>query len=355
MKILISGICGFAGSTLAVALREVLPDSEIAGFDNFVRPGSETNRLRLRALGVPVHHADLRIASDIAALPASDWVLDAAALPSVLAGVDGRNSSRQLIEHNLIGTVNLLEYCRVHRAGFTLLSTSRVYSIPPLAALPLRGESDAFTPDETRPWPAGFSARGVNESFSTAAPISLYGASKVASETLALEYGATFGFPVWVNRCGVLAGAGQFGQAEQGIFSYWLHAWKAARPLRYIGFGGTGRQVRDALHPRDLAPLLRSQMLASVGTQPRIANISGGTTSAISLAQLSAWCATRFGPREVTADLQDRPFDVPWLVLDSTLAEQTWNWKPATPLAAILDEIASHADANPQWLDLSRP
>ena len=67
-----------------------------------------------------------------------------------------------------------------------------------------------------------------------------------------MEYAAGFQVPVWINRCGVLAGAGQFGTAEQGIFSYWLHAHSARRPLRYLGFGGHGYQVRDALHPRDL-------------------------------------------------------------------------------------------------------
>ena len=65
-------------------------------------------------------------------------MIDAAANPTVLAGVDGQTSSRQLVEHNLLGTVNLLEYCRRHGAAFVLLSTSRVYSIEPLASLPLR-------------------------------------------------------------------------------------------------------------------------------------------------------------------------------------------------------------------------
>ena len=75
---------------------------------------------------------------------------------------------------------------------------------------------------------------------------------------MALEYGLSFGFPVWINRCGVLAGAGQFGTAEQGIFSYWLHAHASRLPLRYIGFGGHGYQVRDAFHPADLAKTARS-------------------------------------------------------------------------------------------------
>jgi CDP-paratose 2-epimerase len=64
------------------------------------------------------------------------------------------------------------------------------------------------------------SAAGATESFSTEAPISLYGATKLASERLAQEYANSFGVPVWINRCGVLAGAGQFGTAEQGIFLF---------------------------------------------------------------------------------------------------------------------------------------
>jgi CDP-paratose 2-epimerase len=76
-------------------------------------------------------------------LPVADWVIDAAAQPSVLSGRDGKTSTRQLLEHNLIGTINLLEYCRASRAGLILLSTSRVYSIPALTQLPLRAESSA--------------------------------------------------------------------------------------------------------------------------------------------------------------------------------------------------------------------
>ena len=55
-------------------------------------------------------------------------MIDCAANPSVLAGVDGQISSRQLMEHNLVGTINLLEYCKKYKAGLILLSTSRVYS-----------------------------------------------------------------------------------------------------------------------------------------------------------------------------------------------------------------------------------
>ena len=354
MRILLSGACGFVGSTLARAL--VGFGHQVSGFDNFIRPGSEANRLELKKLGVKFFHADLRSASDFESLPACDFVIDAAANPSVLAGVDGRTSSRQLVEHNLAGTINLLEYCKQHRAGFILLSTSRVYSIAPLAALPIVAERGAFRPDPRTPLPPGLTAHGLDETFSTLAPVSLYGATKLASEVLALEYGESFRFPVFINRCGVLAGAGQFGRPDQGIFAFWINSWLRRRPLSYIGFGGHGHQVRDCLHPLDLMPLLEKQLAAPALTPAdRIVNVSGGAASAMSLLQLSEWCEKKFGPHTVAVDSMPRPFDLPWIVLDSAKASRVWSWRPQTPLAAILEEIAAHAQAHPEWLDISAP
>ncbi len=356
MKILISGVCGFVGSTLARALLQSGRGHQIYGFDNFIRPGSETNRAELKALGVKLFHGDLRAASDLETLPACDWVIDAAANPSVLAGVDGKTSSRQLIEHNLGGTVNLLEYCKQHRAGFILLSTSRVYSIAPLAALAVDAVNGAFRVASGTPLPAGVSVAGVDETFATLAPISLYGSTKLASEALALEYGETFQLPVFINRCGVLAGAGQFGRPDQGIFTYWLNSHLHRRPLKYIGFGGHGHQVRDCLHPRDLVPLLEKQFAAPpMPATDRVANFSGGLASARSLRQLTDWCDARFGPHPVTADPAPRAFDIPWIILDHAKATRLWHWRPAISTDAILDEIAAHARAHPGWLDISAP
>jgi CDP-paratose 2-epimerase len=355
MRLLISGICGFVGSTLARALLEAHPGLSITGLDNFIRPGSQTNIDVLRRLGVRLHHGDVRAASDFETLAPAEWVIDCAANPSVLAGVDGRTSSRQLVEHNLFGTLNLLEFCKQHRAGFILLSTSRVYSVPPLADLPVVAQDGAFAPDTSRPLPPGLSAAGVSEGFSTAAPVSLYGATKLASEALALEYGGSFGLPVYINRCGVLAGAGQFGRPDQGIFAYWIHSWARRRPLKFIGFDGAGHQVRDCLHPADLVPLLSAQMRATTPPPERIVNVSGGAASARSLAQLSDWCRARFGPHTVASDPHPRPFDLPWMVLDSALAARVWNWRPARTTEVILDEIARHAVDAPDWLDLSAP
>jgi CDP-paratose 2-epimerase len=352
MKILITGACGFVGCALAHGIRAAHSDWRLFGLDNFIRPGSETNRAGLKAVGVKVFHGDLRNMSDLENLPAVDWVIDAAANPSVLAGLEGGASSRQLIEHNLGGTLNLLELCHAQRAGFILLSTSRVYSIKPLAELELESVNNAFRPALKKGTP-GLTRDGLRECFPTEAPVSLYGATKLASESLALEYGEAFSFPVWVNRCGVLAGAGQFGRADQGIFAYWVNSWLRKRPLTFTGFGGKGHQVRDCLHPRDLIPLLERQMASKQNGKLRVQNVSGGAASARSLAQLSEWCQERFGALPITSDVRPRPFDVPWLVLDSALAARQWHWQPATPTGEILEEIARHAEKNPHWLDLS--
>jgi CDP-paratose 2-epimerase len=354
MKLLITGICGFVGSSLAKYLLAESSEWEIHGVDNFIRPGSERNRLELKRLGVKLRHADLRAASDFETLPAVDAVIDAAANASVLAGVDGATSSRQLVEHNLAGTINLLEYCKANRSTFLLLSTSRVYSIPPLATLPVTEKNRAFVPDTTKALPSGLSVRGLDETFSTQAPVSLYGSTKLASEILALEYGEAFDFPVWIDRCGVLAGAGQFGRPDQGIFAYWLHSWKQRRPLRYIGFGGEGYQVRDCFHPDDLARLVVQQLRCQEARE-RIVHVSGGQAQAMSLRQLSEWCEQRWGAHAVASDPQPRPFDLPWVVLDSQRARKVWNWTPEKSLSTILDEIALQAENDPEWLDLSSP
>lgn len=357
MRLLITGICGFVGSVLAVALRRL--GHQVTGIDNLIRAGSQRNQAILRGVGISVVHGDIRLASDLETLPEVDFVIDAAANASVLAGLDGRTSSRQLVEHNLVGSINLLEFCRRHRTGFILLSTSRVYHIPKLAQLEVlpRYADDAgtvrFVPNASQAFPQGITQLGVNETYATSAPISLYGATKLASETLACEYGMSYGFRVWINRCGVMAGPGQFGHPAQGIFAYWIHSFREGKPLKYIGFNGDGSQVRDCFHPEDLIPLLEKQLHTRDDSKPVIVNVSGGLENSRSLSELTRWCQLRYpkSTTSVNSTLEDRPFDIPWMVLDSSLAKDTWAWKPQSSIETICNEIADFADKHPNWLE----
>ena len=112
--------------------------------------------------------------------------------------------------------------------------------------------------------------------FSTAAPVSLYGATKLASEVMALEYASAFDFPLWITRCGVLAGAGQFGTAGSGHFRLLDERPPAPPPASLYRLRGNGHQTRDAFHPRDLAALLVAQMSTSRSGGQRVYTAGGG-------------------------------------------------------------------------------
>lgn len=78
MRILITGVCGFVGSTIAKPFREMSSDYHIMGIDNFSRARSWINRKPLTRLGVDDRHGDIRSASDVDVLPNVDWVIDTA-------------------------------------------------------------------------------------------------------------------------------------------------------------------------------------------------------------------------------------------------------------------------------------
>ena len=346
MKIFITGVCGFVGSELAISLRNL--GHHVCGCDNFCRLGSRSNKDIIERIGVRFWEGDVRFTEHLERAGDVDWVIDAAALPSVLAGVGGGDESRGVMETNLWGTVNMLEFCKKRGSGMIVLSTSRVYSIGSISALPLKEHDRMFLLERGCD---GAGRGGLTENFSTGAPISLYGASKLSSEILALEYGRAFGFPVVVNRCGLMAGGGQFGTAEQGIVNYWIRRWMQRKPLFYQGFGGRGIQTRDCLHPRDLALLVNKQINSPAVGDFQIFNVSGGVGSAFSLRQLSDWCLERIGHHEIGVDASERPFDVPWVILDSERAGDAWDWEPKTSVWDIFEEIVTMNQKTPASQD----
>ncbi len=248
MQILITGGAGFVGSNLALMFAEAQGASVIA-LDNLHRRGSELALPRLRAGGVRFVHGDIRNPEDLDGLPAVDLLIECSAEPSVHSGYDG--GARYLINTNLSGTFNCLEYARRHGTAIVFLSTSRVYSIPVLRGLPLRVQGQRFVLPEGEGGP-GWSERGIAEDFPTTAPRSLYGASKLGSELLIEEYNAGFGLPTIINRCGVLTGPWQMGKVDQG---FRRQGPPGARRL------ARGRSVRaDQAADRVLRPACRAQL-----------------------------------------------------------------------------------------------
>jgi CDP-paratose 2-epimerase len=283
-------------------------------------------------------------------IPDVDWVIDCAANPSVTAGAHSNttDSSRQLIEHNLLGTVNLLEFCRERYAGLVLLSSSRVYSVNALRRIPLREGETRFEPvHPAKSGIPGYSQFGISEDFPTTAPVSLYGATKLASETLALEYGHTFSFPVWIDRCGVIGGPGQFGKVDQGILSFWVYSFLLNRPLKYIGFDGSGKQVRDFVRAEDVASLVAQQILDPARCDRRIFNVGGGNANAFSLLELSKICRSFFhSDMGVESSSEERVFDIPYYVTDIRRVEEHWDWSPSVRGRSIVTQVCEWADVH---------
>ena len=336
MRILITGGAGFVGSNLAVLLAE-RRGSNVIAFDNLHRRGSELALPRLRAGGVEFIHGDIRNPEDFDGLAAADLVIECSAEPSVLAGYE--SGTRYLLNTNLLGTINCLDYARRHGSAVIFLSTSRVYSIPALRALPLRRSADrlVLAPEESGP---GWSGRGITEQFPTTAPRSLYGASKLGAELLIEEYHAAYGLGTIVNRCGVLTGPWQMGKVDQGFFVLWAARHLYGGALAYSGFGGAGYQVRDVLHVADLFDLICRQIDAFDRHSGQTYNVGGGPGVSVSLAELTALCAARTGNRlKLGSDPATRPADIPYYVSDNAAVHKATGWAPARSVEAILDEI----------------
>jgi CDP-paratose 2-epimerase len=157
---------------------------------------------------------------------------------------------------------------------------------------------------------------------------------------------------VFVNRCGVMSGEGQFGIASQGIVSYWIAKALAGEELCYTGQGGKGFQVRDVMHPEDLAQLLVMQM-QSEHKEPSVYNVSGGIESSFSLFELTEFCKSAGLDINVASVHSDRPNDVPHVVLDSKLARDTFSWVPYVSKDEIFARVLSFLLAHDNWLKVS--
>ena len=83
---------------------------------------------------------------------------------------------------------------------------------------------------------------------------------------------------------------------------------------------------------------------------PKIINLGGGVQNSLSLKELSSWCEDRFGQNKVLASQDERPMDAPWIVMDSTTRSKCYGiGMLKLKLKKFLEEIANHAETNPQW------
>jgi CDP-paratose 2-epimerase len=338
LEILVTGGAGFVGSSLAIGLKLLHPAWRVIAFDNLKRRGSELSLPRLRDACVHYVHGDVRSKSDLLDVGRFDVLVDCSAEPSVLAGLSG--SPSYVVDTNLVGTLNCLDAVRVNHAGMVFLSTSRVYPIAAIERLPWRESARRY---ELEPCEsiAGYSQRGISESFALDGARSIYGATKLCSELMIQEYVEAFDIPAVINRCGVLTGPWQMGRVDQGVIMHWVASHIFRRPLRYIGYGGNGKQVRDILHVDDLLQLVETQLAELPQLRGDIFNVGGGNQCSVSLLELTELCQSAAGNHvEIEGEAETRRADVRIYLTDYQKASQRFGFTPRATPAVIVEDIA---------------
>ncbi|MCX9074643.1 MAG: NAD-dependent epimerase/dehydratase family protein [Candidatus Methanoperedens sp.] len=336
MKVLITGGAGFVGSNLAIKLKNDKKYQVIA-FDNLKRRGSELNIFRLIKNGVEFIHGDIRNREDFEDIGKVDAIIECSAEPSVLAGLT--SSPYYLINTNLFGTVNCLEYARKCDADMIFLSTSRVYPVKTINTMNFTETASRFELTEEQNI-AGASSNGYTEEFPLEGSRTLYGATKLASELLLQEYIETYGLRAVINRCGILTGSWQMGKVDQGVVVLWVAKHYFNKPLSYIGFGGRGKQVRDMLHVEDLYRLLEIQINDIQRHNGEIYNVGGGLERAASLLELTAFCQKYTGNKiPINSIYEDRPGDIRIYITDNSKVSKNTGWQPIITIDQIIKEI----------------
>jgi CDP-paratose 2-epimerase len=349
VKILITGGAGFVGGALARYFRRQDLKNDVVIFDNLRRRGSEWNMDELRSEGIAFVHGDVRNPGDLEALDGEfDVLVEASAEASVHAGI--ADSPRYVVDTNLLGAFNCLEYARRRCGGLVFLSTSRVYSVEPLRQLPLVNLGTRLDLGELGN-DLGISAAGISESFQCNTRRSFYGTSKLAAELLCHEY-AHGGLPIVINRCGVIAGPGQFGKTDQGVFTLWVARHYFGKPLAYLGFGGKGLQVRDLLHPEDLCELVKVQLERLSVVAGQTFNVGGGRSGSVSLQEFTLLCQAATGRSVSINERSDTgPVDIPWYITDHTKITDLLNWRPSRNPSQIVNDISKWIRANEKTLE----
>ena len=332
--VLVTGGAGFVGANLAIALAARHPAWRVVALDNLKRRGAELNLPRLRGAGVGFAHGDVRSLADLLDLGHVDAIVECSAEPSVMAGVGG--SPDYLVQANLIGAYHCLELARRTGAQLVFLSTSRVYPVAALEAAAHEETETRFELAEEQAVP-GLSRAGVSEALPLDGARTLYGATKLSAELLIAEYAETYGVPAVIDRCGVIAGPWQMGKVDQGVFTFWLLAHHFGRELGYIGYGGTGKQVRDLLHVDDLIDLVEEQLRAPERWAGATVNVGGGREVSLSLRETTELCRELTG-REVpvAAAGTTRPGDLRIYLSDCSRLHAMTDWRPRRDARTVL-------------------
>ncbi|MFL5729867.1 MAG: NAD-dependent epimerase/dehydratase family protein [Cytophagaceae bacterium] len=214
---------------------------------------------------------------------------------------------------NANGTLNMLELCRHYcqKAVFIFTSSNKVYGDTP-NLLPLIENETRWEIESSH----SFYKHGIDESMSIDnTKHSLFGASKVAADVMAQEYGKYFNMKVGVFRAGCLTGPQHSGAELHGFLSYLLKC--AMTGNHYTIFGYKGKQVRDNLHSWDQVNMFWN--FYQNPKQGEVYNTGGGRFSNCSVLEAIKLCEKLTGKKmNYSYTANNRIGDHIWYISDVT-------------------------------------
>ena len=290
MNVLVTGSSGLIGSEAVAALDA--RGHRVHGIDNNLRrmffgEAGDTlwnlERLRRVTKRFTHHELDIRDRAGLGELfkrERFDLIIHCAAQPS-------HDKAKELplvdFDVNAGGTINLLEATRLAcpEAVFIFMSTNKVYGDAP-NELPVKELATRWDYARAEDYD------GVREDCRIDRTLhSLFGASKVAADVVAQEYGRYFGMKVGVFRGGCLTGEHHSGVQLHGFLSYLVKVARAGEEYTVIGY--KGKQVRDQIHSADVIGAF-----LEFAARPRcgeVYNLGGGRGNSASILE----CLERVG------------------------------------------------------------
>lgn len=332
MKVLVTGGCGFIGSNIAIFLKK--KNYQVWSIDNLFRRGSKLNENELKKNKIKNINANINSINKLK-LGKFDIVIDCCAEPSVEAS---RKDLDRVISTNFLGTLNLLKKCIKDKSNIIFLSTSRVYSIQSLKNF-LKNNDVLQNKINLK--------KEIDINFSTASPRSIYGFTKLASEELIKELSYLFNFKYIINRLGVVAGPRQMGKVDQGFVSLWTWKHLNKLPLKYIGFGGNGHQVRDILHVNDLNELIYQQIKKINKINNITFTAGGGNSNLLSLRELTKICESLTGNKvKFMKEKRTSSYDIPYFCTSNSSVSKVYKWKPKKTILNIIKDTLNWQKEN---------
>jgi CDP-paratose 2-epimerase len=340
VKVLVTGSSGLIGSEAVLFFNKM--GFDILGVDNNMRrdffgPQGDTtwNLQRLQKMTRHFVHYDLDVRDrqgvlDFFSREKLDLIIHTAAQPShELAATRPFDD----FDVNAVGTLNLLEATRRSSpdAVFIHVSTNKVYG-DALNHIRLRETETRWDFDDLRYF------NGIPEDFPIDNSLhSLFGASKVAADILAQEYGKYFGLKTGIFRGGCLTGPQHSGVELHGFLNYLVLA--AMREQPYMIYGYKGKQVRDQIHSYDVV-----NAFWHFAQNPRpgeVYNLGGGKENANSVIECIEMVDAKTGKRpKITYSERNRIGDhICYYSNLKKLQDQYPGWKLTYSVEQIIDEI----------------